>query len=86
MSAAEQDLIEREKELGRLVSIEDEVARDRGHNPIWSYGEDADGLTATSRCEGCGERMALRVWPDGRAWSAGRLRVTRECVSKEVVA
>lgn len=85
MSASEQARLEQERELGRLVSIEDEVARDRGHSPAWSYGEDADGLTATSRCEGCGERMALRVWPDGRAWSAGRLRVTRECV-KEVVA
>jgi hypothetical protein len=79
MSATEEQVIHNERELGRIVSIEDELARQRGHAPTWSYGSDADGLTAAAHCPGCGQRLACRVFTDGRVWSAGRLRVTRDC-------
>lgn len=79
MSVSEQQLLERERELGRIVSIEDGLARERGHRPQWSYGEDGGDLTARCECGVCGVRMACRVFADGRVWTAGRLRVTRDC-------
>jgi hypothetical protein len=79
MPVSEQSKLEQEKELSTLVSIEDELARTRGHDPIWTYGEDNGDQIARAECRGCGVSMAARVFADGRAWSAGRLRVARDC-------
>jgi hypothetical protein len=80
MSATLERKIENERELGRMVSIEDDLAKQRGHEPTWSYGEDVGDLTAKAVCGRCGESLAVRVFGDGRVWTAGRLRVTRDCV------
>ena len=74
--------VEQERELGRLVSIHDEIVKGRGHQPTWSYGDDGDDLTARAECV-CGQSLACRVYADGRAWSAGRLRVAPECTAPE---
>jgi hypothetical protein len=79
MPVSEQSKLEQEKELSTLVSIEDELARQRGHDPSWTYGVDGDDLTAVGRCAWCGVSLAIRAWTDGRVWSAGRLRVARDC-------
>lgn len=81
MSLSEQAQVERERELGRIVSIEDDIARQRGHTPRWSYGEDGSDLTATAVCDGCQQRLAARVFADGHVWTAGRLRVLHQCAA-----
>lgn len=49
--------IDRERELSSIVSIENDLAAQRGHKPRWSYGEDGDDLTASCECSECGLRM-----------------------------
>lgn len=71
--------VENERELSRTVSIHDELVRQRGHQPVWSYDEDVDDLLARAVCETCGQNLAVRIFADGRAWSAGHLRIAREC-------
>ena len=66
-----------EIELDRVVSRIDATARDAGHQVgLWDYYDDG---AASLRCGACRAEAAVRVYPDGRVWSAGRLRLDNRC-------
>jgi hypothetical protein len=68
-----------EIEIDQIISEIDAAARDRGHDPHpWSGDTYADKSTV---CRKCGDTAAARVWPDGRKWSAGRLK-TSTCLGR----